>query len=80
MGKTGNEFSGKTVAIAGQLAIYTFGGLKLKLESLGAIVVPTVTRKTKYLIVGANPGKAYEKAEMLGVHIRTEAEFDEMLE
>lgn len=78
--KTTNEFVGKTVAIAGRLTSYTIGGLKLKLDSLGAIVVSTVTRKTNYLIVGTNPGKAYEKAENLGIRIRTEAEFDEMLE
>ena len=80
MQKTTNEFAGKNVAIAGRLTSCTSDWLELKLYSLDAIVVPTVTRKTDYLIVGANPGKAFEKAERLGVRIRTEAEFNEMLE
>ena len=49
-------------------------------ESLGARVVSSVSKKVDYVVVGKDPGSKYEKAKNLGVKSLNEEEFRELIE
>lgn len=72
-------FSGKTFVLTGSLQIFTRDEAKEKIESLGGKTVDSVSKKTSVVIVGANPGSKYRKAQDLGIEIWTEEEFKEKL-
>jgi len=69
-----NHFlNGKKIIISGVLSVGR-DEMKSKLEGLGAIIVNSISKKTDYLLLGANPGSKYEKALNLGTKIITEEE------
>ena len=72
------EIYGKTFVITGTLSnprdVY-----KEKLESLGANVTGSVTKKTDYVLVGENPGSKYDKAISLGIKILNESDYIKMI-
>lgn len=72
-------FQGKTIVVTGSLQNYSRGSIKEKLESLGAKVSGSVSKKTDYVIVGEDAGSKYDKAKDLGVAILTEEEFENMI-
>ena len=72
-------FSGKTFVLTGSLEIFTRDEAKEKIESLGGKTVDSVSKKTSVVIVGANPGSKYTKAQELNIPIWTEEEFKEKL-
>lgn len=75
-----NEFiNGKTFVITGTLS-NSRDYYKELLESLGANVTGTVTKKTDYVLLGENPGSKYEKAKELGVKIISEDELNKNIE
>lgn len=74
-----NQFSGKTVVVTGSLENYTRTSIKEKLESFGAKVAGSVSKKTDYLLVGETAGSKYDKALEIGVRIINEQQFEEML-
>lgn len=74
-----NPFMAKTVVVTGSLEGYSRTEIKDKLESLGAKVSGSVSKKTDYVVAGKEPGSKYEKAVELGVKILTEEEFNSML-
>ncbi|WP_163193170.1 NAD-dependent DNA ligase LigA [Clostridium thermarum] len=74
-----NAFEGKTVVVTGSLKNYSRTEIKGKLESLGAKVSSSVSKKTDYVIVGEDAGSKYDKAVELGINILTEEAFEEML-
>jgi DNA ligase (NAD+) len=74
-----NLFNGKTLVVTGTLNNYTRTGIKEKLESLGAKVSGSVSKKTDYLLAGEAAGSKYDKALELGVKVITEEEFQQML-
>ncbi|KAA8664635.1 NAD-dependent DNA ligase LigA [Clostridium sp. HV4-5-A1G] len=74
-----NVFKGKTVVVTGTLKNYTRMGIKEKLESLGAKVSGSVSKKTDYVIAGESTGSKYEKAIQFGVKIIDENQFENML-
>ena len=73
-----NLFEGKTVAVTGKLGNYTRSGIRARLLELGARPVSSVSRKTDYLIAGANAGSKLERARALGVKVLAEWEFEGM--
>lgn len=73
------EFSGKSFVLTGTLQIYSRDEAQAKIESLGGKTVNSVSKKTSVVIVGANPGSKYTKAQELGIEIWTEEEFKEKL-
>lgn len=77
-GATG-PFTGKTVVITGTLATMTRDEAQEKLRAAGARVSGSVSKKTDYLIVGADAGSKLEKARQLGVRTLTEDEFRTLL-
>ena len=74
-----NPFEGKTVVATGSLKNYSRTEIKDKLESLGAKVSGSVSKKTDYVIAGEAAGSKLTKAEELGVKVLSEAEFEEIL-
>lgn len=73
------EFSGKSFVLTGTLQIYSRDEAQAKIESLGGKTVNSVSKKTSVVIVGANPGSKYTKAQELGIEIWTEEEFKEKI-
>lgn len=73
------EFSGKSFVLTGTLQIYSRDEAQAKIESLGGKTVNSVSKKTSVVIVGANPGSKYTKAQELGIEIWTEEEFKDKL-
>ncbi len=74
-----SPFEGKTVVATGSLKNYSRTEIKDKLESLGAKVSGSVSKKTDYVIAGEAAGSKLAKAEELGIRVLSEDEFEEML-
>ena len=74
-----SSFSGKIVVVTGTLQNYSRGEIKAKLESLGAKVSGSVSKKTDYVIAGEEAGSKLTKAQDLGVTVLTEEEFEKMI-
>ncbi len=72
-------FMGKTVVVTGTLENYSRTSIKEKLESLGAKVSGSVSKKTDFVIAGEAAGSKYDKAKSLGVTILSEEEFEKMI-
>ncbi|MFJ6936532.1 NAD-dependent DNA ligase LigA [Streptomyces sp. NPDC101132] len=71
---------GLTVVVTGTLASYTRDGAKEALQSRGAKVTGSVSKKTSFVVVGENPGSKYEKAMQVKVPVLDEAGFAILLE
>ena len=74
-----DNFSGKTFVLTGSLEIFTREEAEEKIELLGGKTSSSVSKKTSAVIVGANPGSKYQKAQELGIEIWTEKEFEEKI-
>jgi DNA ligase (NAD+) len=75
----GSPVAGKTVVFTGTLQTMTRGEAKARAESLGAKVAGSVSKKTDYVVVGADAGSKAKKASELGVEILTEHEWRELI-
>jgi len=71
--------SGKTFVLTGTLPSMTREEATEKIEALGAHVTGSVSKKTDYVLAGAEPGSKFDKAKNLGVKIIDEAAFRKML-
>lgn len=70
-----SAFSGKTFVLTGELSGFTRDQAKAMIRQYGGAVSSSVSRKTDYVVAGADPGSKYQKAEKLGVRILDEAAF-----
>src|SRR5437867_7075639 len=71
--------SGKTFVLTGTLPSMTREEATEKIEMLGGHVTGSVSRKTDYVLAGAEPGSKFDKAKELGVRINDEPEFRKIL-
>ncbi len=71
----GARLAGKTVVFTGSLEQMTRDQAKEQAETLGAKVAGSVSKKTDYVVVGADAGSKAKKAEELGVTMLSEQEW-----
>ena len=71
--------AGKTFVLTGTLPSMTREEATEKIEALGGHVSSSVSKKTDYVLAGADPGSKFDKAKELGVKTIDEAEFRKML-
>ncbi|ANP49640.1 DNA ligase (NAD+) [Streptomyces griseochromogenes] len=71
---------GLTVVVTGTLENFTRDGAKEALQSRGAKVTGSVSKKTSFVVVGDNPGSKYDKAMQLKVPVLNEDGFGVLLE
>ena len=77
--ETDDKLEGQTFVLTGALEKYTREELTSILESKGAKVTSSVTKKTSGVIVGDKPGSKYDKALSLGITIYKEEDIDSIL-
>jgi DNA ligase (NAD+) len=71
--------AGKTFVLTGALPSMTREEATERIEALGGHVIGSVSKKTDYVLAGAEPGSKFDKAKELGIRIIGEAEFRKML-
>ncbi|MDP2598611.1 MAG: NAD-dependent DNA ligase LigA [Candidatus Liptonbacteria bacterium] len=69
------KLSGKTFVLTGSMESMSRDTAKEKIRELGGEASESVSKKTDYVVVGAEPGSKYEKAKKLGVKTISEKEF-----
>ncbi|MFH1404519.1 MAG: NAD-dependent DNA ligase LigA [Patescibacteria group bacterium] len=73
------KLAGKTFVLTGTLDSLHRDDAKDKIRALGGSVSSSVSKKTDYVVAGAEPGSKYDKAKKLGVATLSESEFLSMI-
>jgi DNA ligase (NAD+) len=73
------KFAGKTFVLTGTLAKYTRDQAKKMIEDAGGRVSGSVSKKTDYVVAGADAGSKLDKAKDLAVTVIDEDELDKLL-
>jgi len=73
-----NFFTGKAFVLTGTLPTLTREAATARIEAQGGKVTGSVSKKTDYVLAGAEAGSKLEKAQQLGIKILDEAEFLKM--
>jgi DNA ligase (NAD+) len=71
--------AGKTLVLTGTLPTLTREEATRRIEAAGGKVTGSVSRKTDYVVAGADPGSKHGKARELGVEMVDEARLVELL-
>jgi DNA ligase (NAD+) len=74
------SLSGKSFVLTGALEAYTRESAGAEIERRGGKVSSSVSKKTDYVVAGADAGSKLDKAQKLGVSIIDEKEFKKLLE
>ena len=78
--RVGGKFTGKTFVFTGALTRFTRDDAKRMVEREGGHAAGSVSKKTDFVVAGAEAGSKLDKARSLGVKVISEEEFLEMLE
>lgn len=71
--------SGRTVVVTGSLEDYSREGAQEAIVERGGKAAGSVSRKTDYVVIGANAGSKASKAEALGIPMLDETQFKQLL-
>jgi DNA ligase (NAD+) len=74
-----SKLAGKTFVFTGELSNRTREEAGALVKQHGGTVTSSVSKKTDYVVVGADPGSKYDKAKSLGVTILDEPAFEKLL-
>jgi DNA ligase (NAD+) len=75
----GTKLAGKTFVLTGTLANYTRDEAKKMIEDAGGKVAGSVSKKTDYVVAGADAGSKLDKAKELGVKVIDETELQKLV-
>ena len=75
-----DKLAGLTFVLTGALEGYTRESAGAALKALGAKVTGSVSKKTSFVVAGADAGSKYDKALVLGVPVLEEADLRRILE
>jgi DNA ligase (NAD+) len=73
------KFAGKSFVFTGALEHRSREEAGELVQQHGGKLSGSVSKKTDYVVVGADPGSKYDKAKELGVTVLTEAEFEKLI-
>jgi DNA ligase (NAD+) len=73
------RFAGMTFVFTGTLERRSREDAEALVATHGGKAGSSVSKKTNYVVVGADPGSKYDKAKSLGVQILDEAQFDKLI-
>ena len=74
----GTKLAGKTFVLTGTLAHFTRDEAKKMIEDAGGKVTGSVSKKTDYVVAGAEAGSKLDKAKELGVAVINEKEMEKL--
>lgn len=77
--KFSDKVTGKKIVITGTLTVASRPFIKDVLESYGAIVVESVSKKTDLVFAGENPGSKFDKAKELKIRILNDEEVTNLI-
>ena len=77
--ETDNRFEGKSFVLTGTLEKYKRSEAAAIIEHFGGTTRSSVSKKTSYVLAGADAGSKLDKANALGVPVISEEEFEEMI-
>ena len=75
----GTKLAGKTFVLTGTLAHFTRDEAKKMIEDAGGKVTGSVSKKTDYVVAGADAGSKLDKANQLGVKVIDEKEMENLV-
>jgi DNA ligase (NAD+) len=75
----GTKLAGKTFVLTGTLAHFTRDEAKKMIEDAGGKVTGSVSKKTDYVVAGADAGSKLDKARELGVKVVDEKEMEQLV-
>ena len=73
------NFNGKIFVLTGTLEKYTRGKAEEIIGKLGGRTTSSVSKKTDYVLAGAEAGSKLDKAKKLGIRILSESDFENMM-